>query len=143
MVAMWMIEQERSERSLAVPYAWVIDRDRNYEINEGHKAAGEEPLNEDASEVGTVGPRTAPEELVARLNAGEGVRFRLLDEGDLDDCNDNRHGAVAEDHLDYRVVFEGRLLDPEGEWPMGPLDDFGAYRAIEIELFEDGRWVQV
>lgn len=142
MVAMWMIEQERHERSLTEPYGWIITRDRNYEINEGHKAAGVQPLDEDDSEVGTIGPRSVPEDIKAQLLAGEGIAFRLIDEGDLDDCNDNEHGAVAEGHPDYSVVFEGRLIDPTGEWDSAPLDDFGAYRAIGIQYRDErtGEW---
>jgi hypothetical protein len=140
-VAMWMIEQARHEQSLVEPYGWIITRDRNHEINEAHRAAGAETLNDDASEVGMIGPRSIPADIEARLHAGEGVEFRLLDEGDLDDCNDNEHGAVAEGHPEYSVVFEGRLIDPSGEWPTAPLDDFGAYRANGIQYRgTDGRW---
>ncbi len=74
------------------------------------------------------------------LREGRGAEFRLLDEGDLDYCNDNVHGAVAEGHPDYSVVFEGRLIDPSGEWPSAPLDDFGAYRAIGIQYRNTGKW---
>jgi len=142
MVAIWMIEQERHERSLTEPYGWIITRDRNYEINEAHRAAGEETLNDDASEVGTIGPSSVPDEIKARLQAGEGVPFRLVDEGDLDEVNDNRNGAVPEGHEDYAVTFEGRLIDPSGEWATAPLDDFGMYRAIGVQYRDaDGRWV--
>lgn len=143
-VAMWMIEQERHERSLVEPYGWIITRDRNHEINEGHQAAGEEPLNDDESEVGTIGPRSVPDDIKARLLAGEGVEFRLVDEGDLDDCNDNEHGAVPEGHPDYTVVFEGRLIDPGDEWPDGPLNDFGPYRAVGIQYRNaNGAWADL
>jgi hypothetical protein len=141
MVAMWMIEQERHERSLTEPYGWIITRDRSHEINEAHRAAGREALDDDAPETGTIGPRSIPVAIEARLKAGEGVPFRLLDEGDLDDCNDNEYGAVAEGHPDYSVVFEGRLIDPSGEWETAPLDDFGAYRAIGIQYRDShGTW---
>lgn len=141
-VAMWMVEAERSARSTEVPYGWIITRDRNFEINEAHKAAGMEPLNSDASQVGVIGPRTVPEPIVWQLKTGEGVEFRLVDEGDLDDCNDNEYGAVAEGHPDYTVVYEGRLIDPEGEWDFGPLDDFGAYQAVGIQFRDEktGQW---
>jgi hypothetical protein len=139
-VAMWMIEQERHEKSLQEPYGWIITRDRSFEIAEANRAAGVEALSDDDSEVGTIGPRSVPDEIEARLKAGEGVEFRLLDEGDLDDCNDNVHGAVEQGHPDYSVVFEGRLIDPEGEWPMAPLDDFGAYRAVGIQHRDEQGW---
>jgi hypothetical protein len=140
---MWMIEQERHEESLTHPYGWIITRDRNYEINQACVAAGEEPLNDDESEVGTIGPRSVPADIEARLKAGEGVEFRLVDEGDLDDCGDEnrRPGCAAEGDPDYAVVFEGRLIDPEDAWEFGPLNDFGAYRAVGIQYRDaSGAW---
>jgi len=143
-VAMWMIEQERHVESLAHPYGWIITRDRNHEINEACRAAGVEPLDDDDSEVGTTGPRSMPDGIAERLKAGDGVEFRLLDEGDLDDYGDaeRRPGCAAEDHPDYQVVFEGRLVDPEGEWDFAPLNDFGAYRAVGIQYRDErsGEW---
>ncbi len=131
MVAMWMIEAERHLRSLERPYGWIITRDRNHEIQEAMRAAGEEPYNADDSEVGTIGPRSVPDEIQEMLREGKGVEFRLLDEGDLDAGEDA--GTVAEGHPDFGVVFEGRLIDPSEEWDFGPLDDFGAYRANGIQ----------
>lgn len=141
-VAMWMIERERHAISLDHPYGWIITRDRNYEINEAHRTAGAEVLNDDASQVGTIGPRSIPADIEGRLRAGEGIEFRLVDEGDLDDCNDNEHGAVDEGHRDYAVVFEGRLIDPEQLWDFGPLNDFGAGVAVGIQYrdAQTGQW---
>jgi len=143
MVAQWMIEEERHQRSLVEPYGWIITRDRGYEINEACRAAGVEPLDDDDSEVGTIGPSSIPPGIKDRLLAGEGVEFRLLDEGDLDDYGDADRGpgAAAEDDEDYCVVFEGRLLDPAGEWDFAPLHDFGAYRAVGIQYRNaSGEW---
>jgi hypothetical protein len=141
---MWMIEQERHVESLTHPYGWIMTRDRNHEINEACRAAGVEPLDDDDSQVGTIGPRSVPAEIEARLRAGEGVAFRLIDEGDLDDCGDEdrRPGCAAVDHPDYGVVFEGRLIDPDEMWEFGPLNDFGAYVAIGIQYRaeSDGEW---
>lgn len=140
MVAMWMVEEERHQNSLVNPYGWIITRDRAYEIAEACRAAGVDPVHTDDSEVGTIGPRSVSDDIKARLEAGEGVEFRLIDEGDLD-ADDEEPGTVPEDHPDYGVVFEGRLIDPSEEWDFGPLNDFGAYRAIGIQYRDaSGAW---
>lgn len=131
MVAMWMIEAERHLRSLDEPYGWIITRDRAHEIAEAMRAAGQDPYRTDDSEVGTIGPRSVPDEIQAMLREGKGVEFRLMDEGDLDAGEEP--GTVAEGHPDHSVVFEGRLIDPSEEWDFAPLDDFGPYRAIGIQ----------
>jgi hypothetical protein len=114
------------------PYAWVITRDRDHELG----GSGE-------SSVGVAGPGNAPEDLLELARAGEGVRFRLMDEGDLDMCNEGEPGAEAEGHELYGVVYEGVLVDPEQEWPFGPLDDYGRpnYGCIGIKLFDEASGV--
>jgi hypothetical protein len=102
----------RIEHSLEHPYAWKITRDRGAELTGGDSA------------VGVTGPSTAPEGDPEECGV-PGTLFRLLDEGDIDDCYEEEPGAVTKGHELYGVMYEGILYDPEGEWPFGPLDDFG------------------
>jgi hypothetical protein len=84
------------------------------------------------SEVGTIGPRGASEADIARLKAGEGVKFRLREDG--------------EDKPDYY----GRRLESSdadetywGEPELAPLDCFGTPMsgcAIQEEKNEQGKW---
>ena len=81
--------------------------------------------------VGTIGPRSASKRDVERLKAGEGVRFRLLDD-------------------DREVYYYGRRLEQSdadesysGEPELAPLDCFGAPNAgctIQEEKNKDGKW---
>lgn len=111
-----------------MPYAWVITRDRSAELNPNSR-----------SEVGTEGPSNAPDELLDQAKLGVGVRFRLTDEGDIDECYADAPGAVTRGHETYGLVYEGIILDPFDEWPFGPLDDFGRpnYGCVGIQLFND------
>jgi|SRR5215207_7294008 len=123
----------RIEHSLDHPYAWRITRDRDHELS-----------GEGESAVGVEGPMTAPHGDPDALGVPGRVRFRLLDEGDIDECNAGEPGAVAKGHELYGVVYEGILWDPEGEWPLGPLDDFGRgnYGCTDIQHFNEttGKW---
>ena len=88
-------------------YGWIIDVD--------HVTNADDHANGLPSRVGWTGPRTINPALEARLQAGEGVAFRLYSD----------YEAEA-DNLDY----EGRILiDPdvpdEYEAEFGPLDDLG------------------
>jgi hypothetical protein len=121
------------------PYAWVITRDRSAELS-GEPA--EPGTNNNA--VGIEGPRNAPDQLLEAARAGKGIRFRLLDEGDIDECCADEPGAVTEGHELYGVVYEGWLVDPLEEWPFGPLDDYGRpnYGCVGIQHFDEasGKW---
>lgn len=80
---------------------------------------------------GLIGPRTASEADEARLRAGEGVPFRLLDD-------------------DRNVYYYGRRLEESdadesyyGEPELAPLDCFGTPNAgavIQEEKNKDGKW---
>lgn len=81
--------------------------------------------------IGVVGPRWASEEDVRRLEAGEGVKFRLLDD-------------------DREVYYYGRRLEEsdademyDAEPELAPLDCFGGPNAgctIQEEKNADGKW---
>jgi hypothetical protein len=121
------------------PYAWVITRDRSAELSD---EPGEPGTNDNA--VGVEGPGNAPEELLELARAGRGVRFRLMDEGDIDDVNAGEPGAVEPGHELYGVVYEGVLVGPGQDWPFGPLDDYGRgnYGCVGIKLYDEatGEW---
>lgn len=86
----------------AATYAWVIDVD--------HLAdEGAEPGSWVDNAATVTGPSTAPDELLAKLAAGEGEQFKMFDD-------------------DYELYYTGRLVSTEGadsEDGFGPLDDFG------------------
>ncbi len=95
-------------------YAWRVDT--------WPRVDGDEPLEPPGTVV--EGPSGAPDDLLQRLRAGEGKRFRLLDGDDL-------------------VYCKGRLLvsdaqaygyDPE----FGPLDDYGTpgLGCVTVEYWE-------
>lgn len=80
---------------------------------------------------GTIGPRSATDADKARLLAGEGVPFRLLDD-------------------DREVYYYGRRLEESecddlygAESELAPLDCFGGPNAgctIQEEKDQDGKW---
>lgn len=80
---------------------------------------------------GLIGPRDASDQDIARLRAGEGIKFRLLDD-------------------DGEVYYYGRRLEESdadatygGEPELAPLDCFGtpnAGCAIQEEKDEEGKW---
>lgn len=84
--------------------------------------------------VNVVGPRDASEADEARLRAGEGIEFRLLDD-------------------DREVYYYGRRLETSdadryyrAEPELAPLDCFGAPNAgctIQEEKNEDGKWESI
>ncbi|MBL6280128.1 hypothetical protein JMF97_28600 [Micromonospora fiedleri] len=132
-VSMAMIAAERATAFPESPYAWVLTRDRAYELHGGE------------SEVGTAGPAQATDEMVARART-EGRRFRLLDEGDVD------AGVVADgkpvDPGERGVVYEGLIWtagEPGGGEDFGPLDDFGQpnYGCTEIQYLDSDKWVSL
>ena len=84
--------------------------------------------------VGIVGPRGASDRDEARLNAGEGIEFRLLDD-------------------DREVYYEGRRLEESdadevygSEPELAPLDCFGAPNGgctIQQEKNKEGQWESI
>jgi hypothetical protein len=80
---------------------------------------------------GLIGPRNASERDEARLLAGEGIPFRLLD----DDRNVYYYGR----RLEESDADEGYDAEPE----LAPLDCFGTPNAgavIQEEKDENGKW---
>lgn len=107
-----MIEAIR--RAEAVGYAWIITRDR---LTPSGKFCRK----------GTQGPSLATPADLAKLQAGEGRKFRMLDD-------------------DGEVYYEGRIIGDEGaETDFGPLDDFGTPDAgcTSIQYRVKGQWVQL
>lgn len=116
------------------PYAWVITRDRDHEL---HGTA--------ESMVGVQGPSQATEAML-ELARTKGRRFRLLDEGDIDE------GAILDgkdvDPAERGVVYEGLIWtgeEPGGEADFGPLNDYGGpnYGCVEIQYLDGGKWVSL
>jgi hypothetical protein len=91
-------------------YAWIITHDLLAD-----------PATDDSYAVGIMGPKQAPDDLVARVKAGEGHTFKLYDD----------------DGIHY---YTGRLLttgDPADEqYCYAPLQDFGEGWAGCVEV----RW---
>lgn len=76
---------------------------------------------------GVEGPRHPDPKLIAKLDRGEGRRFRLYDD-------------------DGVLYCEGRIVGPDAEYDeFAPLDDFGepALGATEIRYHIDGKWVTI
>jgi hypothetical protein len=99
-------------------YAWTVDLDR----------APWAP-----SRVGWTGPCEAPADLLDRLAAGEGIRWRAR-YGDNDI-------PVEED-----TPYEGRFVSNDGDEPdFGPLADLAGpdVGATAIEYLIDGGWVEL
>lgn len=81
-------------------YAWIVTRD--FLAEEFH------PFDPDESAVGTTGPHNAPDELIKRLESGEGITWRAYDD-------------------DQERYYRGLMIVPEDaeEWEVsGPLRDF-------------------
>jgi hypothetical protein len=86
------------------------------------------------SAVGTVGPRTASKRDMERLLAGEGTKFRLLD----DDRNVQYHGR--------RLEESDADEDYDAENELAPLDCWGSPNAgatIQEEKNKDGKWESI
>jgi hypothetical protein len=108
--------------------AWIITKDLIAD-EEDRVAYPEGGRNLHA--VNLIGPRSATERDEARLKAGEGIPFRLLDD-------------------DGEVYYYGRRLEQSdadegymGENELAPLDNFGrpnAGCAIQEEKNKDGKW---
>ncbi len=95
-------------------YAWVITEDKINGL----------PGDSVPSRKGTAGPHDAPDNLLSSAQAGDGRKFRMLDD-------------------DGEVYYLGVYAGPDDEDMFGPLWDFGApdAGATEIQYREDGKWV--
>ena len=105
---------------MTATYAWIIDKDH---LADEDAAPGS--LADNAATI--TGPSTAPDELLAKLAAGEGDQFRMFDD-------------------DGELNYTGRLISTEGsdsEDGFGPLDDFGPPNAgaTYIRYLTGGKWV--
>lgn len=108
--------------------AWIITQDLIAD-EEDRKAYPEGGSNFHA--VGMTGPREASEQDIARLKAGEGIEFRLLDD-------------------DREVYYYGRRLEKSDAdayydyyTELAPLDNFGMPNAgcvIQEEKNKEGKW---
>lgn len=98
-------------------YAWVIDRDHL-----------DESSGRDGADAGVTGPRDAPDDLLERLQQGEGTKFTMRDDDGI-------------------LYYSGRLVttaDGAGseEACYGPLGDFGAPNAgcVEVSYRDRPEW---
>lgn len=107
-----------AEQFFGVPedYAWIVDKD--HLADEG-----------EVGDVGTTGPRSAPAELLAKLEAGEGNVFKIYDD-------------------DGELYYTGRMVCileedgyPSNEATAGPLDDWGVGAgATEVRYPGKPKW---
>ncbi|MGZ4659684.1 MAG: hypothetical protein ACXVYB_00225 [Arthrobacter sp.] len=108
--------------------AWIITKDK-IASEEDKKENPEGKCNAYAK--GLVGPREASEKDVARLEAGEGIPFRLLDDdGEIYYYGRRLEESDASKYYDYYTE-------------LAPLDNFGAPNAgcaIQEEKNKDGKW---
>lgn len=87
------------------------------------------------NDVGTIGPSYASDADIARLIAGEGVRFRLFEDGETKPCYYGRRLEESECDQYY-----------DGEPELAPLDCFGTPNAgcvIQEEKNADGKWESI
>lgn len=94
-------------------YGWIIDKDLHNGTDRGTACMS-----------GLTGPSNIDPELERQLKAGDGKKFRLLDD-------------------DGEIYYEGRYLGPDDESQFGPLDDFGLPDSgcTEIQYrTQDGWW---
>jgi hypothetical protein len=115
-------------------YGWIITKDRLFEDG-----------GFDQSDVGVVGPSNIHPELEARLNKGEGIRFRMKD----DDGEVYYEGKIVfsepvevtryipRDGIQFSRV---PITDSVPEEGFGPLNDFGMPNAgcTTIEFWAHG-----
>lgn len=105
--------------------AWIITKDKIAETDE--------PEGTNLNAKGLTGPRIASENDVKRLQAGEGTRFRMLD----DDGEIYYYGRWLEEDDCTEAYTEGFYSeDPE----FSPLDNFGRPNAGCTELqYDNGK----
>lgn len=114
-------------------YAWIIDKDHGAE-------PGAAPGTYAGNAATVAGPHDAPANLLARLAAGEGTKFRLYD----DDGELYYSGRlVLADPSQERLSRNGYADLPEEAF--GPLWDFGTPNAGAVEIkFNIGRkWLSL
>ena len=100
-------------------YAWIIDTDHLAE-------PGAEPGTLDGNAATVTGPGDAPDRLLAKLQDGDGIEFRLYDD-------------------DGELNYTGRLVPADlsdSDEGFGPLDDFGKPNAgcTYIQYKRAGEW---
>lgn len=121
-------------------YGWLITKDRLAD-------PGDEP-GTSLNAVGVKGPSDITPELEARLDAGEGLRFKLYDDDGehyytgrlVADCE---LAPVAVDSPHFRRPICGGVMPEEA---FGPLWDFGSPNAGATEIryrCPDGRWASL
>lgn len=103
-------------------YAWIIDTDHLAE-------EGAEPGSFCDNAATVAGPYDAPATLLAELEAGEGIPFRMRDS-------------------DGELYYTGRLVPAsmaDSEEGFGPLDDFGTPNAgaTTIEYKRGSSWTEL
>lgn len=96
-------------------YAWVIERDHL-----------DKPGKDPHTAKGLTGPSAAPQELLDRLERGQGVRFRMYD-GDGELYFTGRVLALNEDGTT-------QAFKDAGDEFMAPLDDFGGPDSGCVEI---------
>lgn len=76
-------------------YAWILDTD---------------DLGDEPDAIGKTGPHSAPDELIAKLAQGEGLRFELRDD-DHELYYTGRLITLEDDDLRSEVACSGPLMD--------------------------------
>lgn len=105
-----------------------------FKITRDFIADKDAPRGTNLNASGVMGPRGMSDNDAARLNAGEGIKFRLLD----DDRNVYYHGRRLE------TSDSDAFYDSETE--LAPLDCFGLPNAgctIQEEKNADGKWESI
>lgn len=108
--------------------AWIITKDKI--------ADTDEPEGTNLNAKGLIGPGIATENDIKRLRAGEGRKFRMLD----DDGEVYYYGRVLEDD-ECTDEYESGMFGGDGE--CAPFDDFGRPNAgcTQLEYKNaDGKW---
>jgi len=115
-----------TEGDSKMQYAWICTKDKltSKEDHESHAASGGKSGLR--SRVGWIGPRTAPDALVTRLKAGEGIKWRCRD----DDDNIYYYGLLLQDGATGLDDMDEHALS-------APLDNFAMpdAGAVKIEHF--------
>lgn len=120
-------------------YAWVIDSTKTTDDNDQVV----EETDPEMTSNGTSGPHNAPAELLARLAAGEGRRWRTLYDVDYDGHPEDERVSHEGRYLDFADVHPEWATVVDAEAEHGPLGDFAApdSGALIIQyLQDDGTW---
>lgn len=109
--------------------AWIITKDKI--------ADKEAPAGTNLNAKGLIGPSIASERDRKRLLAGEGRKFRMLD----DDGEIYYYGRILE-HSDCTEEYESGFYGQDSE--CAPFDNFGRHNAgctqLEYKNPETGKW---